>query len=180
MATKPAPAAAAPAAAGPVADADAADADAAPKSRKKLLAIVGGTLLLVGLGVGGWLFWQHKIAEAATPAAAPPPMPLIYLALDPPFIANFEDGQAARFLQVDVRVSSRAPETIDLIRNNEPLLRNDLLMLFGTQSASELGSRAGKDRLRAESLATVRRIVKSLGGKPESVDAVLFASFVMQ
>ena len=174
MATKPAAAAAAPAATDTVGE----EGAAAPKSRKKLLLIVGAAVALVG--VGGWFFWQHRQAEAAKTAAPPPPLPLIYLALDPPFVANFEDGQAARFLQVDVRVSSRDAETIALIRDNAPLLRNDLLMLYGAQDATELGTRAGKDVLRAESLATVRRIVKSLGGKPESVEAVLFASFVMQ
>jgi flagellar FliL protein len=175
MASKPSAAAAAPAAA-----TDAADGTAAPKSRKKLLLIVGAVLLLVGLGIGGWFFWQGRQSEAAKTAAPPPPTPLIYLALDPPFVANFEDGQAARFLQVDVRVSSRDAETIALISDNAPLLRNDLLMLYGAQDASVLGTRQGKDRLRAESLATVRRIVKTLGGKPETVEAVLFASFVMQ
>ncbi len=175
MASKPAAAAAAPAATEVAGD----EGAAAPKSRKKLFLIVGAAIALIGIGVGGWLFWQGKQAEVAK-TAPPPPLPLIYLALDPPFVANFEDGQAARFLQVDVRVASRDAETIALIRDNAPLLRNDLLMLYGAQDATELGNRAGKDRLRAESLATVRRIVKSLGGKPESVEAVLFASFVMQ
>lgn len=173
---KSAAAPAAPAAPG----AEGAEGAAPTKSRKKLLLMVGGALLLVGLGVGGWFFWQHRQEEAAKAAAKAPPPPLQYLALDPPFVANFEDGQAARFLQVDVRISSRETETIELIRANAPLLRNDLLMLYGAQNAAELGSRDGKDRLRAESLATVRRIVKTLGGKPESVEAVLFASFVMQ
>ncbi len=176
MAPTPAAAAAAPAAT----DVAGEEGAAAPKSRKKLFLIVGAAVALIGLGVGGWIFWQGKQAEAAKTAAPPAPPPLIYLALDPPFVANFEDGQAARFLQVDVRVSSRDAETIALIRDNAPLLRNDLLMLYGAQDATELGTRAGKDRLRAESLATVRRIVKSLGGKPDSVEAVLFASFVMQ
>ena len=105
---------------------------------------------------------------------------MIYYAMDPPFVANFGPGASARFLQIDLRVASRSPETIALMQANEPLLRNDLLLLFGAQDAAALADRAGKDKLRAESLATVRRIVKSLGGKPESVDSVLFASFVMQ
>lgn len=176
MATKPAAAVAATAAT----DAAGAEGADAPKPRNKLL-IIGAVVALIGLGVGGWFFWQHRQAESAEAAAVPPPPPpLIYLALDPPFVANFEDGQAARFLQVDVRISSRDAATIALISDNAPLLRNDLLMLYGAQDATELGSRAGKDRLRAESLATVRRIVKTLGGKPETVEAVLFASFVMQ
>ena len=154
--------------------------DAAPKSRKKLWLMLGAMVALVGLGVGGWLFWQNRQADARKAVATPPPPPLIYLALEPPFVANFEDGQNARFLQVDVRIASRVPETIALVRDNEPLIRNDLLMLYGAQDAGRLATRDGKDRLRADSLATVRRIVRSLGGKPESVEAVLFASFVMQ
>ena len=131
--------------------------------------------LLAGIGVGGWFYWQHSnSAEAkAAKAAATPPAPMIYYAMDPPFVANFGPGASARFLQIDLRVASRSPETIALMQANEPLL-------FGAQDATALADRAGKDKLRAESLATVRRIVKSLGGKPESVDSVLFASFVMQ
>lgn len=173
MATKPAAATTAP-------SADAAGDQAKPKSRKKLFLIVFLLLLLIGGGVGGWFFWQQRHAASAKAAPPPPPPPLIYLPLEPPFVANFEGGQAARFLQLDVRIASRSQETIELIRANEPLLRNDLLMLFGAQDAAALANRAGKDKLRADSLATVRRIVKTLGGKPESVESVLFASFVMQ
>ena len=172
MASKPATVSTAPA--------DDARGAASAGSRKKTLLIGGAVLLLAGAGVGGWFYWQQADADAAKAAAVAAPPPLLYIALDPPFVANFEDGQSARFLQVDVHISSRLPETIELIGANTPLLRNDLLLLYGAQDAAELGTRAGKDRLRAESLATVRRIVKSLGGKPDSVEAVLFASFVMQ
>lgn len=175
MATKPA--AASPA----KPSGDAATDTTAPKSRKKLLLIVLVLVLLGGGGAGGWYFWQGREATGAKKAAAPPPLPpLIFLPLDPPFVANFEEGQPARFLQVDVRIASRSQETIDLLRANEPLLRNDLLLLYGAQDAAALGNRAGKERLRAESLETVRRIVKDLQRDPKSVESVLFASFVMQ
>lgn len=177
MATKPA-------APTPAKPADpAADEAPAPKRRgKKILFVLLGVILLAGLGVGGWLFWQQRNTPAAqaAKAAATPPLPMIYLPMDPPFVANFGPGSSARFLQIDLRIASRSQETIDLMKANEPLLRNDLLLLFGAQDATALADRKGKDKLRAESLATVRRIVKSLGGKPESVDSVLFASFVMQ
>ena len=38
----------------------------------------------------------------------------------------------------------------------------------------------GKEKLRAAALEQVRKIVKTEGGKPESVDNVYFTSFVMQ
>ena len=182
MATKPA--APTPGAPNPGKPADPAadDAPAAKPRGKKILVGLLAVTLLAGLGVGGWFYWQQQNsaeAKAAKAAAAPPP-PMIYHAMDPPFVANFGPGSSARFLQVDLRVASRSQETIDLMRANEPLLRNDLLLLFGAQDSDALATREGKDKLRAEGLGTVRRIVKSLGGKPESVDSVLFASIVMQ
>jgi flagellar FliL protein len=174
MATKPAAASPATPAGGVATD------EAPPKSRKKLVLILLAVLLLGGGGAGGWFFWQSRQSEGAKPAPPPPLLPLLFLPLNPPFVANFEEGQPARFLQVDVRLASRSPETIELLRANEPLLRNDLLLLYGAQDAAALGSREGKEKLRAESLETVRRIVKDLQGDPKAVESVLFASFVMQ
>jgi flagellar FliL protein len=173
MATKPA------AAASPTGSAAVTD-ETAPKSRKKLLLSIFALVVLVAGAAGGWYFWQASKADAAPAKKTPSQTPLLFLALEPPFVANFEEGQAARFLQIDVRVASRSVETIDLIRANEPLLRNDLLMLYGAQDAAALGSREGKEKLRAESLETIRRIVKELQGDPKAVESVLFASFVMQ
>ena len=179
MATKPA------AASPTTPDGVAATDEAPPKSRKKLVLSLLAVLLFGGGGAGGWYVWQSGQSKGAKPGpSAPLPLPslppLIFLPVTPPFVANFEDGQTARFLQVDVRLASRSPETIELLRANEPLLRNDLLLLYGAQDAAALGSREGKEKLRAESLETVRRIVKDLRGDPKAVESVLFASFVMQ
>ena len=182
MATKPA--APTPAAPNPGKPPDRAVTDSsAPKSRgRKVLAGLLGIVLLGGLGFGGWLYWkeQHSPEARTAKSSTEPPAPMIYHSMGPPFIANFGPNASARFLQIDLRVASRSQETVDLMQANEPLLRNDLLLLFGAQDATGLATREGKEKLRAESLATVRRIVKSLGGKPETVDSVLFASFVMQ
>jgi flagellar FliL protein len=159
---------------------EAVTGEAPPNSRKKLLWSILGLVVLVSGVAGGWYFWQGSQAAAAPKEKTPARAPLIYLALEPPFVANFEEGQPARFLQIDVRVASRSVETIELIRANEPLLRNDLLLLYGAQDAGALGRREGKEKLRAESLETIRRIVKDLQGDPKSVESVLFASFVMQ
>ena len=100
MATKPA------AAAPPTGSAAVTD-ETAPKSRKKLLLTIFALVVLVAGAAGGWYFWQASKAEAAPAKKTPPQTPLLFLALEPPFVANFEEGQAARFLQIDVRVASR-------------------------------------------------------------------------
>ncbi len=102
------------------------------------------------------------------------------MALDPPFVVNFENDQQVRFLQVTAQLMSRDPPTIELLKANDPVVRNDLLMLFGGQKYSVIATREGKESLRTQTLAAVRKVVASAGGRPERVEAVYFTSFVMQ
>jgi flagellar FliL protein len=85
-----------------------------------------------------------------------------------------------RFLQVTAQLMSRDPATIELLKTNDPVVRNDLLMLFGGQKYAVVSTREGKESLRAQTLAAVRKIVANAGGKPEKLEAVYFTSFVMQ
>jgi flagellar FliL protein len=93
---------------------------------------------------------------------------------------NFEADQQVRFLQVTAQLMSRDPATIELLKTNDPVVRNDLLMLFGGQKYAVVSTREGKEALRTQTLAAVRKIVAGAGGKPEKLEAVYFTSFVMQ
>ncbi len=101
-------------------------------------------------------------------------------ALDPPFVVNFNGEQSARFLQVAVQVMTRDPATLELLKANDPVVRNDLLLLLGNQKVDVVSTREGKEHLRADALAAVRNIVAGAGGHPDHVEAVYFTSFVMQ
>lgn len=154
---------------------------AASGGKKKLFLIIGLAVLLIGGGVGGFFFWKSRqAAEAAAPAKPAPPAPLLFHPLDPPFVVNFQGEQTVRFLQLEVRLASRDPATIELMKGNDPVIRNDLLLMLASQQAAELATHEGKQKLRAAALDTVRRIVKASGGAPETVEAVFFTSFVMQ
>ena len=144
--------------------------------------IVGIAALLVAGGVGTALVLTHssKSGHAKTAAAPKPTGPPLYLALDPPFVVNFQADQLVRFLQVSVEVMSRDPKTVDLLKNNDPLVRNDLLILLGNQKYAAISTPAGKEQLRADSLAVIRKDVAQAGGDPKLVEAVYFTSFVMQ
>jgi flagellar protein FliL len=85
-----------------------------------------------------------------------------------------------RFLQITVQAMSRDQPTLDLLKANDPVVRNDLLLLFGNQKYATISTSAGKEKLRADALDTVRKVVAGAGGKPELVEAVYFTSFVMQ
>jgi flagellar FliL protein len=160
--------------------APAAAAAPAGKSKKTLIiVIVLAVLLLAGGGVGAWFaFAPHGKKQQA--AKHEPPAPALYAALDPPFVVNFESDQQVRFLQVTAQLMSRDPLTIELLKTNDPVVRNDLLLLFGGQKYSVVSTREGKEALRTQTLAAVRKIVAAAGGKPEKVEAVYFTSFVMQ
>lgn len=152
----------------------------APKKSRKALWLILAVVLLAVAGGGGFFFWQSSQKPAADATKASAQKALMFYALDPPFVANFEGSQAFRFLQVSVRVATRSDETMALLKSQEPIVRNDLLMLFSQQDAEKLSLAAGKKALREEAIKTVRNSVKQAGGKPESVETVLFTSLVMQ
>lgn len=159
-----------------------AEGEAEPKKGKgKLFLIIGLVVLLLGGGGGGFWFWKSRQAAHEPEVAKPvPPAPLQFHPLDPAFVVNFQAGASARFLQLEVRIGSRELETIEMLKGNDPVIRNDLLLMYGSQNYDQLATREGKEKLRTDTLAAIRKIIKAEGGKPESVEAVFFTSFVMQ
>jgi flagellar protein FliL len=162
---------------------EAAPEDAAaakPAGKSKLILIIVAVLVLAGGGAGAWYFLGQGEKPAEAKVEHKPEGPPLYVALDPPFVVNFEASQLVRFLQITVQLMSRDPEMVEIIKANDPVIRNDLLLLFGNQSYEMISTREGKEMLRTQALETVRKIIKSAGGKPERVEAVYFTSFVMQ
>jgi flagellar FliL protein len=150
------------------------------KSSWLLLGFIAIVVLAVG-GAGAWYFLAGstgKKTHAETKAAAK--LPPIYIALDPPFVVNFEAEQLVRFLQVTVQVMTRDAETAEVLKANDPVVRNDLLLLLGNQHYETISTRDGKEKLRAQALTAVRKVVTNAGGKGDKIEAVYFTSFVMQ
>jgi flagellar protein FliL len=160
------------------------EGEVAPAGKKKWLIIgIIAFLVLAGGGVGAWLMLGHhdthsskKVAEKPKEPVAPP----LYVALDPPFVVNFEGEQVVRFLQITVQVMTRDPATVEVMKANDPVVRNDLLLLFANQKYEVVAQRAGKEKLRTDALAAVRNVIQNAGGKPDHIEQVYFTSFVMQ
>lgn len=171
-------------------------APAAPpkKSKMKLFIIIGVVVALLGVGGAVYAFMSKKgddTEQAADPKAkdkgkqvvkkeTKPKEPAIYTAFDPPFVVNFEDKGVVRFLQVTVQVMTRDPNTAEMFKQHDPVIRNDLLLLLGNQTFDTLNSREGKEKLREESRQAVANIIKNEGGNPKNVEQLYFTSFVMQ
>lgn len=165
-------------------DAPAAEAPAAPAGKSKMLVIVLCSLLAAG-AAGGVVYFMTGTkgdakAEAAHEAPAAAKLPAIYSKFDPPFVVNFQNKGVMRFLQVSIEVMTRDPATAELIKQHDPKLRNDLLMLLGGQTFETLSSREGKEELRTQALKAVAEVIAAEGGKAESVEQLYFTSFVMQ
>jgi flagellar FliL protein len=103
---------------------------------------------------------------------------VLYYAMDPPMVVNFEDGSVVRFLQITMEVMAHDQKAIDSVQKNMPLIRNNLLLLMSNRNYQTLMSREGKDKLREEALAEIRAVQKKQGG--EDIDDLLFTSFVVQ
>ena len=156
-----------------------AEPAAAGKRRVPWLFIGIGAAVLVA-GAAAALFLTHGHSASAKTAAHKPLAPPLYLALDPAFVVNFQADQVVRFLQVSIEVMSRDQPTLDLLKDNDPVVRNDLLILLANQKYATIASPAGKEQLRADALAAIRKDLVQAGGDPKRLEAVYFTSFVMQ
>jgi flagellar FliL protein len=153
-----------------------------PKPAGKLLWIAIA-VVVIGGGAGAWFALKPSAApEGATatnkPAAAHAAP--IYFKFDPAFVVNFAGEGGARYLQVTVEAMSRDAAAVESLKTTEPAVRNDLVMLFSGQDNATLMSVDGKEKLRAATLATIRKVLDSEGGNGKLIEAVYFTSFVIQ
>jgi flagellar FliL protein len=153
------------------------EGETAPPKSRKMLFIVLAAVLLAG-GGGAFFFLQGGKGDAKAEAA--PLLPPIYVNLDPPFVVNFEAESMVRFLQVTVSVMTRDPHTEEIIKKNDPRIRNDLLLLLSNQHYKDISTREGKDKLRSAALEAVRADVLDAGGEAAKVENLFFTAFVMQ
>lgn len=165
-----------------MANADKVEEEAAVASGKKKRGralLIAGVVLLVLLGAGGYVLSRAHAGKGGAAAAQAPKAPDLFLPLEPAFVVNFQDQDATRYLQVGVTVMTHDPAAVQVIKANDPVIRNALVMLFSSQTYAGLSNTAGKQKLQEQALDAVRKIVAAKTGKPD-VDALYFTSFVMQ
>lgn len=168
---------------------DKAEKSEAPaKSGKgKLFMIIGIAVVLIGGGAGAFFFMRGgkkddaktKQTAAAAAAAAPKAAPQ-YFKFDPAFVVNFAGDDGNRYLQVAMEAMTRDLKVSEAIKENEPAIRNDMLLLLSGQKLEALNSAEGKETLRARALETVRKVVGDEGYDGKLIEGVYFTSFVIQ
>lgn len=162
--------------------------EAPVKSRKGLwigLSLV--LVLLLGGGGAAAYFFVFSDAEGASRFGGaeargdgePARMPPIYYSLDPPFVNNLSGTGGRRFMQVTVQLMARDAAVIAAVQRHEPVVRNDLIMIFSDQTLESVDSTAGKEALRRDSLEAIRRILRQ-NNEPAELEDLFFTSFIVQ
>ena len=183
---------------------------AAKGGSKKLLIIIAAAVLVLGAAGGGAWFFMHKSAadEEVTADAGEGDARRRQGHEEGKGQVQVQEGQErqgrraessrdlrrvrpavrrqlrregrVRFLQVSAQVMTRDPETSELVKLHDPMIRNDLLLLLGNQNYDTICTLEGKEKLRKQALEAVTKVVDDDGGKAKNVEAVYFTSFVMQ
>ncbi len=158
------------------------------KKKSPLLFIIIGVVIVL-LAAGGGAFFllssggDEEIAqEIEKDQAKEPPKPELTAAQEigiikelEPFVVNLADPQARHFLKASISLELADEESGELVDKLKPRIRNDILMLFSSQTMEDIISQEGKVRLRDEIIARISHI---LG--PNRLKNVYFTQFVVQ
>lgn len=155
------------------------------KSPKKLIIIIVAAVILLAAGGGVTFFLMkgdsskgEKVEHAEDDESAVP-VEKLYFDISKPIIIDFPTGSAVQHGRITVSMLVEGAETVAVLKKNEPMIRNNLLMLVGAQDSSVLNTREGKEALRKAMLDDVTAVLVKMAGKGQ-VDEIFFTSFVMQ
>lgn len=110
--------------------------------------------------------------EGKAPAVA-------YIGLVPALVGNFGAGPKLKFYKADIALRVTGAEAEAKVKHHEPLIRNQLVMLFSQQTDESMGAAGAKETLRQEALKQVQDVLNQEEGKP-LVDDLLFNNLIIQ
>lgn len=110
--------------------------------------------------------------ESAAPKVA-------YYSLVPALVGNFGSGPKLKFYKADIALRVTGSEAEEKVEHHEPLIRNQLVMLFSQQSDANMGDEAAKEQLRQEALKQVQEVLTQEEGQP-IVEDLLFNNLIIQ
>jgi flagellar protein FliL len=146
--------------------------------RKKLLLFVLPGILVLLLGVGGFLYYHGTLDSllGRKPAAeaVAPPKPLIFFDL-PDFLVNLNSGgRKSNFLKLTVSLQIENPEDQTKLQAVLPRIIDNCQIFLRELRVEDLRGSSGIYRLREEMLARVNAVA------PVKVDDVLFKEMLVQ
>ncbi|WP_296217611.1 flagellar basal body-associated protein FliL [Pseudomonas sp. UBA2684] len=128
--------------------------------------------LLLALSLPLQAFAEEDEEKVAAPQVA-------YLNLVPALVGNFGSGPKLKFYKADVSLRVTGPEAEAKVAHHEPLIRNQLVMLFSQQTEEGLSAPDAKEQLRQEALKQVQQVLTEEEGQP-LVEDLLFNNLILQ
>lgn len=152
-------------------------------SKKPLIILIIAIILSLAAGAGGMFYYmKQQVAHEVEEACAEPPPPVIttiYNELTKPLIVNFPQGSSIKLVKITLSLSAGDDATIALLKKNEPMLLNNLLMLISAQNTDALKTHEGKVALRDAIFDNVTEMLEKMSPEAE-IKEVFFTSFIMQ
>ena len=102
-----------------------------------------------------------------------------YVTLVPALVGNFGEGPKLKFFKADLSLRVTGAEVEAKVKHHEPLIRNQLVMLFSQQTEEAMAAPGARETLRAEALKQVQDVLTQEEGKP-LVEDLLFNNLIIQ
>lgn len=148
-------------------------APAASRSKKKLILILGGVIIVLAIvGAGLWIGLRGKaavpglgsegsqsaVSESAAKSRVKKTQPG-FLPMEN-FVVNLADKEFERFAQIGITLELETPEMVEKLKAYTPVIRSNVLLLLTHKTSAELLDRAGKEQL---TLEIMREAARSIG-----------------
>jgi flagellar FliL protein len=159
---------------------------------KKIVMALGAVVLMAVGVVAGPIVINMVAGDAneeaadATEAAVEvanadrPDGPALYQSLLPPLVINIKDANGSpHFMQMSMEAMARDQDVVNAIREHTPVIRNNLILLYGNATYESVTTREGKEKLLAEGLSEIQSILKPHVDDGE-VEALYFTALVVQ
>ncbi|MCO6055839.1 flagellar basal body-associated protein FliL [Pseudomonas sp. MOB-449] len=130
------------------------------------------TALLLALTLPLLAVAEEKPKEGEAPKVA-------YIDLVPSLVGNYGPGPRLKYYKADISLRVTGPEAEEKVTRHEPLIRNQLVMLFSQQTDESLNASDSKEKLRQEALKQVQQVLNSEEGQP-LVEDLLFNNLIVQ
>jgi flagellar FliL protein len=118
--------------------------------------------------------WAEEKKEAEEGAPQPD-----YINLTPALVGNYGTGPKLKYYKADIALMTMSKEDSARVSFHEPLIRNQLIMLFEQQTDETLTGADAREALRQAALKQVQDIINGEEGKP-MVEDLLFNNLIVQ
>jgi flagellar protein FliL len=102
-----------------------------------------------------------------------------YVSLVPALVGNFGSGTKLKFYKADIALRVTGSEAEEKVTHHEPLIRNQLVMLFSQQTEANMADETAKEKLRQDALKQVQDVLTQEEGEP-IVEDLLFNNLIIQ